>query len=268
MTTTDAAVPSQMRKLAQFYWPEGLADLTDREVQREPVSVVRFWRTARVLRAAADALEQSPTSGAAVVVDTAHLLELADSFWPRDTPPLTTDQASESSAAVARDSETAALLRSAASALAQARSHLITEPFRPDYRPLLFREGDVVEYVGTSPSKVEKFAGQPAYVLSGGWLNIYVSAAAYGRMLAVPARHLRLMEPAPKPPQPERPIPPGTLVEYAGTAPSLHRVFAGDAGVVINRRTKPGWAYVSPPHGLHTLPIKTKHLRLTEGPTR
>jgi hypothetical protein len=267
MTTTDTADPSQMRKLAQFYWPLGLADLTDREVRREPASIVRFWRTAGALRATADALEQNPASGR-TAVDTAHLLELADSYWPRNTPPLTADQARNGSVAVARDSETAALLRSAASALTPAANHLSTEPFRPDYRPLLFREGDIVEYVGTSPSKVEKFAGYPAHVISGGWFTVYVSAAAYRRMLPVPGRHLRLVEPAAKPPQPAAPIPPGTLVEYAGTAPSILRVFAGDAGVVINRRTKPGWAYVRPPHGLYTLPIKTRHLRLVEGPTR
>ncbi|WIB65272.1 hypothetical protein [Curtobacterium sp. MCBD17_040] len=142
---------------------------------------------------------------------------------------------------------------------------ITTAPFAPDYRPLLFREGDTVEYVGTSPSKQEKFAGYPAHVLAGGWLTVYVSAAAYGRMLPVPARHLRLLQPAPKPAPPAARFPPRARVEYVGAAPSLLRVFAGEPGVLINRRTKPGWVYVMPPHGLHTLPVKTRHLRAVEG---
>ncbi|WIE81256.1 hypothetical protein [Curtobacterium sp. MCSS17_016] len=75
-------------------------------------------------------------------------------------------------------------------------------------------------------------------------------------------RQLRRVEQAPKPAAPEPPLPTGAAVEYVGTAPSVRRVFGGDSGVVINRRSKPGWAYVSPPHGLHTLPIKTRHLRV------
>lgn len=139
---------------------------------------------------------------------------------------------------------------------------LLTDVFAPEYRPLLFREGDVVSYSGAAPSRLRWFAGTTGHLLTGGWNTVWVSVSGHGKPVRMPTRQLRRVEQAPKPAVPEPPLPTGAAVEYVGTAPSVQRVFAGDTGVVINRRSKPGWAYVKPPHGLHTLPIKTRHLRM------
>ncbi len=142
------------------------------------------------------------------------------------------------------------------------------DPFVAEYRPLLFREGDVVAYTGTAPSRRRWFAGTTGHLLTGGWNTVWVSVSGHGKPVRMPTKQLHRVEPAPKPAPAVPPLPTGAAVEYVGTAPSVHRVFAGDTGVVINRRSKAGWAYVRPPHGLHTLPIKTRHLRVVQEAAR